>query len=209
MKVTMIVNGQEITYANVQDIKIIEETDKKADGNTTLLEDHPLIQGDWFYVCPKQIDRKLFEKELEGRGNPARRLILEAFEELEKNPSQYARDFKVRIPKSPTSFHEKRYNEIARTLKESDEHIANWVELALMWAQRIHNGEPWEVLHNYMFTVSKYPRFIIWKDGFVANAGGSLKISSVFNYPEQYILLQYTGMSEKCFGEVPIIARNI
>ena len=75
-------------------------------------------EGSWFYVYPQKIDIKLFEKELEGFGNPARLLILEALEEVKKHPNKYGRNFKVRIPIDIVPFNNKKYFEIEKTINE-------------------------------------------------------------------------------------------
>lgn len=49
--------------------------------------------------------------------------------------------------------------------------MADWVEQALEWAQRIHNGETWESICNEPDT-AKYYRLIIWKSGFAKIIGG-------------------------------------
>lgn len=211
MKVTMIVNGQKLIYEDVEDIKIQKETTKyeKVYLNVYSRKEIPFLKGSWLYVYPQKIDIKLFEKELEGFGNPARLLILEALEEVKKHPDKYGKDFKVRIPKNILPFNNKKYFEIERILNESGESIVNWVQLALVWAQRIQNGESWEVLYNgrSMFSVSKFPKFIIWKDNKIATVGGTEDIYSAFHgKAEQYIYPVFDSMSGENIGKVPMIA---
>ena len=84
MKVTMVVNGQKLIYKDVEDIEIQKETTKYENVylNVASRKEIPFLGGSWFYVYPQKIDIRLFEKELEGFGNPARLLILEALEEV-------------------------------------------------------------------------------------------------------------------------------
>ena len=59
------------------------------------------------------------------------------------------------------------------------DHNADWVEQALEWAQRISNGESWEVICNNADTANWY-RMIIWKNGYARLVGGSRNRSNVF-----------------------------
>ncbi len=48
--------------------------------------------------------------------------------------------------------------------------MADWVEQALEWAQKIFDGQSWESICNYPDT-SKNKRMIIWKNGNYATVG--------------------------------------
>lgn len=130
-------------------------------------------EGRWFRVQPLAIDQTLFQKEREDeKQEEARQLILEAFEELKNDPEKYGRNFKTMIPKH-------NYRSIFKTGEEQKEmarydfdgHMANWVEQALEWAQRITNGESWEVICNKKDDIFCCRR-IVWKDGTTMFVGG-------------------------------------
>ena len=58
-------------------------------------------------------------------------------------------------------------------------HIADWVEQALEWAQRIANGETWKSICNDPDTANWY-RLVTWQDGYFRIVGGSC--NSDYNY---------------------------
>ena len=129
--------------------------------------------GQWFDVKPLSIDQLPFRfKRDDEKQESTRQIILEAFEELNRNSEKYGKNFKTMIPK--------RYGEYT-TLSECNRlaydfgcHIADWVEQAMEWAQRITNGESWEAICN-KFDYSDYYRLIIWKNKKARLIGGSLK----------------------------------
>ena len=127
-------------------------------------------EGKWFLVNPLAIDQTLFIEEREDLWQEsARKLILEAFQELKENP-KYAKPFKTMILKKTwlmTSV--KELEELAESLGD---HNADWVEQALEWAQRICNGETWEDLCNKTDPI-KYHRLIKWKNDCFQFVGGS------------------------------------
>ena len=53
-----------------------------------------------------------------------------------------------------------------------DGQMADWVEQALEWAQRIFNGESWETICNNADTANWY-RVILWENGCYRLVGGS------------------------------------
>ena len=53
-----------------------------------------------------------------------------------------------------------------------DGQMADWVEQALEWAQRLFNGESWETICNNADTANWY-RVILWKNGCYRFVGGS------------------------------------
>lgn len=209
MKVSLKINGEERTFSGVESITILEnskdskETEQRVGSwKSMLFNNHPLVNGEWFSVDYKTIDTKLFEEEREY-GEFARRLILEAFEEVRKNPEKYAKVFLAKIPKE-IEYAEKSYEEISTLLAEKNQHIADWVELALIWAQRITDGEKWEVLYMDCYNVSPYERFVIWKDGRIAIVGGSSSPYSL-GYPEKHIssIFEFPCMENR--HRVPVI----
>ncbi len=128
------------------------------------------IEGKWFRVNPVAIDQNLFKEERENsRQEKTRQLILEAFEKMKKN-SKYARTFKTMIPTK--TWEERSISEHEMLANELGDHIADWVEQALEWAQRIYNGESWEDICNKKDMANWY-RLVYWKNGYPGIVGGS------------------------------------
>lgn len=127
-------------------------------------------EGNSFEIIPKMINKKLFKKSRKGKQEEARLLILEAFEEVKLNPDKYYKSFRIIIPKKTWRvINGKSAQELAIQFKG---HMVDWVEQALEWAQRIHNGESWEDVCNKP-DKSKYYRIVIWKNGKIRIVGGS------------------------------------
>ena len=141
-------------------------------------------EGKWFEVKPLSIDPKLFERERKNKSQEeTRQLILEAFEEMNKYPEKYARNFRTMMPeKIWTSKNAAQLKEIACKLGD---HNADWVEQALEWGQRIANGESWEAICNDKDTTYWY-RLVVWKKGNTRRIGGSR-----LNYPASNV--SYNG----------------
>lgn len=127
-------------------------------------------EGKWFMVNPLTIDQNLFKEKREDRKQETtRKLILEAFEEMKKN-SKYTRPFKTMIPiRTMNANNIKAFRKIASKYGGD---MADWVEQALEWAQRIANGEEWKNICNKKDTVAWY-RSVIWKNGCIKLVGGS------------------------------------
>ena len=172
MKLTFEVNGREMTFLEEELVAILEKN-----------FDNPKIDWKSYEVNPMAINQELFnEKRIDPKQECTRQIILDALEELRKNPKKYAR-FKLMIPEKSWS---------VKTLKElkeidSEKHLTDWVELALGWAQRITNGETWESICNEPDT-SKWYRLILWKNSCVRLLGGSSEVgyniseSTIHNY---------------------------
>lgn len=129
-------------------------------------------EGKLFYVNSLGIDRKDFQNpKRDPMQERTRQIIQEAFAEVDKHPEKYAAPFYTLIPeknwiayKTPSEL-----NEYANYLGGV---MANWVEQALEWAQRIFNGESWETICNNADT-AKWYRMIRWKNGYYWIIGGS------------------------------------
>ena len=57
-------------------------------------------------------------------------------------------------------------------MSQYGDHLADWVEQAMEWAQRIANGEKWETICNQADTIGCY-RVIKGKDGRPKFVGGN------------------------------------
>lgn len=174
MKITLQVNGREMTFSEQELSSILEEhfsskTTQKA--KTAKVAQKP-TEDAWFEVKPQAIDQKLFEKKKkDNRQEATRKLILEAFAEMKDNPEKYGKNFKTMMPKK--TWISKTVAQLKEMASEMGDHNANWVEQALEWAQRIANGESWKAICNDKDTANWY-RLVVWKNGYARLVGGSV-----------------------------------
>lgn len=127
-------------------------------------------EGKWFKVNPLAIDVEIFEfSRQDSKQEFLRQIILDAFVEVQNNP-KYAKPFKTLIPNKNWAI--KDIDELKELPAKLGYHIADWVEQAFEWAQRIVNGESWEDLCNKPDTSNWY-RLVVWKDGYTRFIGGS------------------------------------
>lgn len=130
----------------------------------------------FFEVNPWSIDRSVFEVPRENRHQEwTRKIIQEAFAKFDNHPEKYASQFYTLVPKKIPL-------EAANILRYTSELnvyaiklggvMADWVEQALEWAQRISNGESWQDVCNTADT-AKWLRVIRWKDNVYRVVGGS------------------------------------
>ena len=192
MKVILQVDGREMTFSKVESISIVEEESsgtvtseptEKIDETTTdkkeeianRCENVETVQkpeeGKWFEVNPETINQKLFKEErADPQQEETRKLIQEAFAAVKSNPEKYASSFKTLMPEKTWNY--KTVAELKELATILGDHMADWVEQALEWAQRIQNGESWENLCNDVDTANCY-RLIAWKNGYTRVVGGS------------------------------------
>lgn len=143
-------------------------------------------EGKLFEVKPLEIDRSKFEFEKPtiiwepmgallcwNQKEWVRQIIKEAFAEVDKRPERYAAAFYTLIPKKRWDGY-KSIAELKAYARCLGGLMANWVEQALEWAQRIDNGESWDNICKESDTVNYY-RMIRWKNGHCRLVGGSLK----------------------------------
>ena len=172
--ITLRLNGQKITYSKEELTAILEEY--YGENNSELLKKFgvsPLMpkEEEWFEVDPLNIDQTIFESARKDmRQENMRQLILEAFVELKNNPERYGKKFKTIMPKKTWDFQNMQGFNIL--VNEIGDHMADWVEQALQWAQIIKNGNSWKDVCNRPDTANWY-RLVVWKDGRVKFVGGS------------------------------------
>ena len=173
VEVTLPVFGRERTFSEQELISILE----KHFSNETTKQDVKRkvskipTEDEWFEVTPKTINQKLFEKHRnDTKQEETRQIILEAFGEMKKNPVRYGRGFKTLMPKK--TWTSKTVEELITIACEIGDNIADWVEQALEWAQRISNGESWEKICNEI-DQANWSRLVMWKEGFARKVGGS------------------------------------
>lgn len=179
MKVTLRVDGREMTFFKVENIAIDEETisNETTEEEVTAKVAQRPTEEEWFEVKPQDIDQKLFEKKREDpKQEQTRQLILEAFAEMKKYSVIYGRNFKTMMPKKTWSV--KTDRQLKEMASKRGDHIANWVEQAFEWAQRIANGETWESICNDADTANWY-RLVVWTDSYARLVGGSVNDSNV------------------------------
>ena len=166
VKITLTVNGQEKTYTPSELIAILEAHHGTGD--------YPK-EGIPFVVNVDEIksSRHLFTTE---RGNireeNLRKLILQALDWVEANPKMYKDSFRTLMPEK--TWTSKSMEDLSTLAKSLGGHVANWVDWALQLAQRLVNGESWEVLCTNPDTAQWFIA-IIWQDGSTRCVGGALK----------------------------------
>lgn len=177
-EIKLIIKGKERKFTEEELTSIVEKHFSRVSHKKYELALEP-IEKKAFRVVPLEINRALFAKEREEKQQErTREKIVEAFEELDRCPEQYARPFRTIRPnmrEEPLTA-----NDFRNEANEIGDHLANWVEQALEWAQRLTNGESWEKLCNDPDVTECY-RMIEWKDGFTRLIGGSTKCNT--RYP--------------------------
>lgn len=164
MKIVLQVSGREMTFSEEELSAIVEK----------YLGQKSPAPDIWFEVFPLAINQELFQKKANGTWPEiARNLILEAFEEMKCNPDRYARNFKAMFPGEKVGGVTNGIGTQKKFASEKGDHTANWVEQALIWAQRISNGETWDSL-DAPEEEGIRPRLIVWKSGAERYVGGTL-----------------------------------
>lgn len=129
-------------------------------------------EGKLFEVNPAGIDRSKFEKPMRNRQQEwTRQIIQEAFAEVDKHPKKYASAFYTLMPEKKW-YDYKIVAELKAYANYLGGQMADWVEQALEWAQRLFNGESWEAICNNADTANWY-RMIVWENGYARLVGGS------------------------------------
>lgn len=134
-------------------------------------------EGEWFYVDPAGINWELFQNERASwEEERARRTIVAARAEAEKNPEIYGNPFETLMPTIDWEG-KKKVSELLERARQLGEGPLYWVGQALEWAQRLTNGETW---HDICKVVdSDWYKIVIWKDGLPHRVGGSRGCSSL------------------------------
>ena len=172
MKVEIVFkDGRKETFDSVVSFNVTEEQTVNEERHASKVAQTP-IEGKLFEVNPLGIDRSNFETPMSDRQQEwTRQIIQEAFAKVDKHPEKYASPFYTLIP-------EKKWNGY-KTVTELEVYansfrglMADWVEQALEWAQRICNGESWKAVCNNADTANWY-RLVVWKNGYHRLVGGS------------------------------------
>ena len=80
--------------------------------------------------------------------------------------------------------------------------MANWVEQALEWAQRITNCDSWDDICNLKDTARWY-RLICWKDGKARPIGGSC--DDVTHIPPSDVDLYDYDEDYRLYNTIPLV----
>ena len=180
MKITLEIDGHEMTFSEQEIISILKEHFESDITEEEFVTGHneKTDKANCFMVDPTSIDRTYFEeKRNDKKQEKTRKIIMKAFAEVDKDPERYNKIFWTMVPEKTWAW---------KTVKELQEvsfnlggHTANWVEQALEWAQRIYNDQNdngWEKICNQKDPANYY-RMIFFGD-YLCYVGGSKKCSS-------------------------------
>lgn len=165
MKVTLKVFGREMIFSENELVAILENHLS----NTTNQKSKNKKNVNCCTVNLKSINRDLFVTPREDEDQEkVRKLIQEAFSEADSKPEKYSQAFETLVPDIDVLCYTK--SKLIVLAYDLGDHMADWVEQALEWAQKISDGQSWESICNYPDT-SKNRRMIIWKNGNYATVG--------------------------------------
>ena len=169
-KVTLQFDGGEMTFSEEELIAIFNKRRKDKKVDKTKIARKP-TEGKYFNVNPASIDRRIFQ---EQRKNPkqeiTRKTILKAFSRVDEDQERYGRPFRILRPERTWTV--KTVIELKRFAEENGNHMADWVEQALEWAQRIANGETWKRICNEPDDAQWY-RLVLWDNNKPTIVGGA------------------------------------
>lgn len=105
-----------------------------------------------YQVIPMSIKKELFmERRKSVKEEIIRESILDALDEVRKNPEEYSKPFKAMRVLGPEDMTTNELLEFCE--KEYGGGSSNWILNALEKAQRISNGEPWKQVCEHPDTV--------------------------------------------------------
>lgn len=191
MTITLPANGRDMTFSK-QALTAIVETHFKDVNNEEVFQSADNCKC--FEVMPLDINQEFFNKKRKDeKQEELRKIIQAAFAKLKENPEKYGRNFTTMIPQKTWDFQS--VEELQQMASSLGDHLADWVEQSLEWAQKIANGESWESICNLPDNSDWY-RLVIWNNGYTRLIGGShydctdFPISQVsyFGYPALDIL---------------------
>lgn len=163
---------------------------------------HAPREGEPFRINPLEIYRSNFEKTMkDSKQEWTRKMIQKAFAEVDKHPELYASQFYTLVPKKKWDDY-KTVAELQKYANDLGGIMADWVEQALEWAQRIFNGESWEDICNYADT-SSWHRMIIVNDADFRIVGGSR--NSYNNNPASLVSGMGVNSGYKIKTAVPLV----
>ena len=164
-------DGRKETFDNVASFNEIKKQTANKKCQAFKVAQIP-AEGKLFEVNPLGIDRSKFEKpRINEHQEWTRQTILSAFAVIDKHPKEYAFAFYTLIPKKKWNGF-KTIGDMYAYADRLGGRMADWVEQALEWAQRISNGESWNTVCNIPDTAKCY-RMVTWMNGVQKTIGGS------------------------------------
>lgn len=187
-KIALKVDGRKMIFTKQELVDIVK---KYLENQETKMRDTAQVpsEGKWFKVSPKSIDKNLFKDAREDLNQEATRLLIcEAIYLAEILPNKYGKDFKTIIPEK--TWGSKNTTELEILACKLGDHMADWVEQSLEWAQRIANGESWHAVCNNPDTAD-WHRVVKWKCNLIRIIGGSWfctnRYPHIKNYPASHV----------------------
>lgn len=194
-------DGRKETFDGVASFNVTEEQITNEECHTSDVAQIP-TEGKLFEVNPLGIDRSKFEKPMSNKRQEwTRQIIQEAFAEVDKHPEKYASAFYTLIPEKKWNGY-KTIAELKAYANDLGGQMADWVEQALEWAQRIFNGESWEAICSNADTANWY-RMIVWKNGYARLVGGSR--NDYDYYPASYVFYSVYSFLSRILSTVPLV----
>lgn len=156
-------------------------------------------------VKPLEIEQQQFHRPRKDESQEClRQMILEAFVELERKPEIFGQPFTIIIP-SKTWEGGKKVCELKEISSSIGDHMANWVEMSLTWANQISKSKRnWDKLSNCP-DESEWFRLIVWKDGCTRLMGGSSYTQQTHTMTDIFSVSY--GLQEKLYDTVPAVVR--
>ena len=180
-QITLLVKGKKMTFSEEKLAVIL--TEYFDNGRTKQKSSKPICRpkkGVPFEVNPLEIDRNIFLEERKDEWQEkTRKHILDAFTEVDAHPEDYGKTFWTLRPYGNCWKHSRDHfytiDDHKAIARSRGGHLANLIEQALEWAQRLQNGESWEALCNKIETDDWF-KLIEVKKGFYRTVGGSCKL---------------------------------
>lgn len=197
-------DGRKETFDSVVSFNVTEEQITNEECHTFDVARTP-TEGKFFEVNPLGIDRSKFEKPMSNKNQEwTRQIIQAAFVEVDKQLEKYASAFYTLMPEKNWSGY-KTAAELKVYANDLGGQMADWVEQALEWAQRLFNGESWEDICNNADTAN-WCRLILWNRGNYRNyvlVGGS-RDSNIDN-PASGVFVQGFSSKRRLCHTVPLV----
>jgi len=208
MKITLQVNGRDMTFTEQELTAIVEKhfSTQNMEQVNGSREVQAQRENKCLRVKPLTIDQRVFERKREDpKQEWLRQEILKAFSELKVNPERckYGQPFKTWLPPKTWDAKKQVYALDALACTEGD-HMADGFEQAFEWAQRIANGESWEAVCNEPDTADYYRIIRDWynPDKFRV-VGGSVECGD--KRPAFHISNEYFEAHQAVKDVVPLI----
>ncbi len=137
------------------------------------------IEGEWFLVEPRNINRNLFKTDswIGPEEQQALRKINNSFDLLDIQPDKFGKPFEILVPKK--NWENKTVKEMINMCKDYGGKFSTGIATGFLWAQIIDNGETPKNYCEGPDTLECY-RLVAWENG-VFLTGGSQESSLDFS----------------------------